>query len=122
MSPHDKPVVWLRGAIATPPFGREARIETGFLLRRLQRGDVLSLPHSRPMPDIGAGCHELRVVDAGANWRIIYHLAPDAVVILEVFAKKTMTTPKAVIADCRKRLAEYRRVIRGKRGGPHARR
>jgi phage-related protein len=120
MSPHDKPVIWLRGAIATPPLGREARIEAGFLMRRLQRGDALSFPHSRPMPDIGSGCHELRVLDTGANWRIIYHLAPDAVVVLDVFAKKTVTTPKTVIAECRKRLAEYRRVTRGQRGDPHA--
>ena len=120
MSPHDKPLVWLRGAIVTPPFGRDARIETGFQLRRLQRGDALGLPHSRPMPDIGPGCHELRVVDTGANWRIIYHLAPDAVVILDVFSKKTMATPKTVVADCRKRLAEYRRALQGKRGGPRA--
>lgn len=120
MSPHDKPLVWLRGTIATPPFGLDARIETGFLLRRLQRGDVLSLPQSRPMPAIAPGCHELRVVDAGANWRVVYHLAPDAVVILDVFAKKTATTPKTVIAACRKRLADYLRVTQGKPGGPRA--
>jgi len=120
MSPHDKPVVWLRGTVSTPPFGLEARVETGFLLRRLQRGDVLSLPQSRPMPAIGPGCHELRVVDASANWRIMYHLAPDAVVILDVFAKKTAATPRSVIADCRKRLAEYQRVTQARRGGPRA--
>ena len=110
----------MRGAIATPPFGLEARVETGFLLRRLQRGDMLSLPQSRRMPSIGPGCHELRVVDTGANWRIMYHLAPDAVVILDVFAKKTAATPKAVIADCRKRLADYRRVTQGRPGGHRA--
>lgn len=120
MSPHDRPVVWLRGAVSTPPFSLEARVETGFLLRRLQRGDVLSLPQSRPMPVIGPGCHELRVVDTRANWRIIYHLAPDAVVILDVFAKKTAATPNAVIADCRRRLAEYRRVTQERPGGPRA--
>lgn len=120
MSPHDKPVVWLRGAVSTPPFGLEARVETGFLLRRLQRGDVLSLPQSRPMPAVGPGCHELRVVDTGANWRIMYYLAPDAVVILDVFAKKTAATPKVVIAACRKRLAEYQRVTQERPGGPRA--
>lgn len=116
MSPRDKPLVWLRGAVTTPPFSLAARIEAGFLLRRLQRGDALSLPQSRPMPDVGTGCHELRVLDAGANWRIMYHLAPDAVVILEVFAKKTPATPKAVLTDCRKRLAEYRRATQRKTG------
>ncbi len=75
MSPRDKPLVWLRGEIKTPPFGQEARVEAGFFLRRLQRGDSLSLPHSRPMTDIGVGCHELRIVDGPINWRIMHHIA-----------------------------------------------
>ncbi|MGE3956933.1 MAG: hypothetical protein AB7H96_09465 [Vicinamibacterales bacterium] len=50
----------------------------------------------------------------------MYHLAPDAVVILDVFAKKTAATPRSVIADCRKRLAEYQRVTQARRGGPRA--
>jgi len=58
------------------------------LLRRLQRGEHLSLPASRPMPIIGRRCHELRVVDADQTWRIIYRVDADAVVIAEVFSKK----------------------------------
>jgi phage-related protein len=84
-----------------------ARLEAGFLLRRLQRGESLAMPQSRPMPSIGARCHELRVNDAGSNWRLVYRIDSDAIVILEVFAKKTGSTPKAVIATCRKRLKEY---------------
>jgi phage-related protein len=45
--------------------------------------------------------------DAGSNWRVIYRIDADAIVILEVFAKKSGATPKAVIATCRKRLKEY---------------
>jgi hypothetical protein len=59
----DKPLVWLHGAVKTPPFTRWGRLEAGFLLRRLQRGEKLGLPQSRPMPTIGARCHELRIVD-----------------------------------------------------------
>ena len=36
MSPHDKPLAWLHGEVASPPFGDEARREAGYLLRRLQ--------------------------------------------------------------------------------------
>lgn len=54
MSQADKPLVWMEGEIKTPPFSGEARIEAGMLLRRLQRGENLGLPHSRPMPDIGS--------------------------------------------------------------------
>jgi phage-related protein len=106
----DKPLVWLRGEVKTPPFGAEARIEAGLLLRRLQRGESLAMPHSRPMPDVGRGCHELRIRDGNQQWRLIYHLAPRAVVILGVFAKKTQATPKAVMDACRRRLAEFQRA------------
>ena len=116
MSPHDKPLVWLRGEVKTPPFGPEARVEAGFLLRRLQRGESLGLPQSRPMPDIGASCHELRVVDGSVHWRIMHYIAPDAIVILDVFRKKTVTTPKQVIQECQKRLAAFQRLT-GKKGG-----
>ena len=122
MSPRDKPLVWLRGEVKTPPFGPDARVEAGFLLRRLQRGDRLGLPHSRPMPAIGPGCHELRILDGALNWRIMHHIAPDAIVILDVFPKKTAATPKSVIADCRKRLAEFQRVVEGQKGANRARR
>jgi hypothetical protein len=47
---NNKPIVWLQGEVKTPPFSENARIEAGVLLRRLQIGDILSLPHSRPMP------------------------------------------------------------------------
>ena len=121
MSPRDKPLVWLRGEIKTPPFGTNARVEAGFLLRRLQRGDSLRLPHSRPMADIGAGCHELRIVDGSVNWRIMYHIAQDAIVILDVFAKKTAATPKSAITECHKRLAEFQRVVKSRKGTSRAR-
>lgn len=69
MSPHDKPIVWLSGEVRTPPFSfsAEARVEAGFLLRRVQRGQALGMPHSRPMPTVGPGCHELRVVDGAVS-------------------------------------------------------
>ncbi len=66
-----KPLAWLHGEIKTPPFSKEGRIEAGTLLRRLQRGEGLGLPHSRPMPSIGRGCHELRVADKSHEWRIV---------------------------------------------------
>jgi phage-related protein len=103
----DKPLAWLHGEVKTPPFGKAARIEAGYLLRGLQEGKALSMPHSRPMPTIGARCHELRIVDAGVTWRIVYRVDPDSIVIAEVFAKKTAQTPPAVVSACRRRLKEY---------------
>ena len=60
------------------------------------------------MPDVGAGCHELRIVDRDQTWRIVYHIAADAVVLLEVFSKKTSATPRAIIAGCQRRLQSFR--------------
>jgi phage-related protein len=110
MSPNDRPLVWLTGEVKTPPFSRDARLEAGFLLRRLQQGESLALPHSRAMPSIGRRCHELRIVDEDKTWRIVYHVDDDAIVILEVFAKKTKTTPDKVLKVCKKRLSAYRRL------------
>jgi phage-related protein len=71
----DKPLVWLRGAVKTPPFSKIARLEAGFLLRRLQQGESLGLPSSRPMPAVGRGCLELRVEDERRSWRLVYFVA-----------------------------------------------
>lgn len=103
----DKPLVWVKGEIKTPPFSKACRIEAGMLLRRLQQGETLGLPHSRPMPNIGPQCHELRVRAETLNWRIIYHISPEAIVILDVHPKTTRRTPNAVIGLCAKRLQLY---------------
>jgi phage-related protein len=85
----------------------DARVQTGFLLRRLQSGELLSMPDSRPMPSIGARCHELRIDDGRVTWRVFYRIDMDAIVILEVLKKQTQATPKAAIDACKRRLAEY---------------
>jgi phage-related protein len=103
----DKPLVWLHGEVKTPPFSPEGRIEAGALLRHLQRGETLSLPHSRPMPVIGRRCHELRIQDQDVTWRLMYRIDSDAVIVVEVFAKKTSATPQAVIDVCKQRLRQY---------------
>ena len=103
----DKPLAWLHGEVKSPPLSKEGRIEAGFLLRRLQRGESLGLPHSRPMPDMGQRCHELRIKDAAGNWRVMYRIDSDAIVIADVFLKKTPTTPNAVLETCRRRFKEY---------------
>jgi hypothetical protein len=48
MTAADKPLVWLHGEVKSPPFSSGARVDTGVLLRRLQRG--VSSTESIPMP------------------------------------------------------------------------
>lgn len=111
MSLTDRPLVWLHGEVKSPPFSPAVRVEAGELLRRLQNGELLSLPHSRPMPSIGARCHELRIVDEDLSWRIVYRVDKDAVLIAEVFRKSTRETPRHVIEACRRRLRLYDELI-----------
>jgi phage-related protein len=103
----DKPLVWLRGEVKTPPFSPAARLEAGVLLPALQRGRKLGLPHVRLMPTIGPRCHELRIRDADVTWRIVYRPDASAIVMLDVFARKTQATPHHVIDDCKRRLRQY---------------
>ncbi|MBW4561123.1 MAG: type II toxin-antitoxin system RelE/ParE family toxin [Mojavia pulchra JT2-VF2] len=48
--------------------------------------------------------------DANKQWRIIYRIDPDAIVILDVFNKTTQKTPKRVIQNCQKRLSLYDKI------------
>jgi phage-related protein len=107
MSLNDKPLVWMHGEVKTPPFSHDARIEAGYLLRKLQKGELLSLPHSRPMPSIGKRCHELRINDQRKTWRIVYRIDHDAIVLAEVFEKQTEGTPLHTIKTCKKRFQDY---------------
>lgn len=92
------------GVIRTPPMSVLGRAATGFYLRKLQAGEMLSLPISRPMPSIGASVHELRIMDTTGTWRIIYRIGETSIDVVEVFAKKTQKTPKQVIDRCQRRL------------------
>lgn len=76
----------------------------------LQQGEKLSMPQSRSMPNIARRCHELRINDQDVTWRIIHRIDDDAVVILEVFSKKTRNTPQLVVDVCKQRLKRYDEV------------
>ena len=42
----------------------------------------------------------------------MYRVDPDAVLIADVFAKKTQSTPKSVIVQCKKRFVAYDKVMK----------
>src|SRR5437868_5276125 len=102
-----KPVGWLYGEIKTPPFTGEGRKEAGDLLRLLQEGENLGMPQAERLPILGPQCGALRVRDGGHNWRIMYRVDTDAILVLEVYAKKTRRIPQGVIDRCKKRLKAY---------------
>jgi phage-related protein len=102
-----KRLIFLGVEIKTPPMSVEARREAGQLLRMVQDGLTLGMPRSRPMPSIGPRCHELRVRDEDANWRVFYRIDPNNVIVVLIVAKTTRTTPKRVIDLCKKKLRDF---------------
>jgi phage-related protein len=77
------------------------------MLGFVQEGKLLGLPHSRPLPSVGPGCHELRIRDETVTWRIIYRVDAHAVLVCSVFAKKSRSLPPHIISACRGRFATY---------------
>lgn len=111
-----KPLVWLSGEVKTPPFTAEGRQEAGELLRSLQEGQLLSMPQAEALSSVGQRCGALRVRDAGHSWRIMYRIDKDAVVILDVYEKKTRKIPDEVIDRCRDRLKTYDAIAKSAKG------
>jgi hypothetical protein len=67
-------------------FTEEGRKEAGDLLRLFQEGEMVGMPHAELLPIVGPRCGALRVRDGHHNWRIMYRVDPDAILVLEVYA------------------------------------
>ena len=98
--------------VTSPPVRASARAEIAELLLAIQEGLFIPMPSSRPMPNIGRGCHELRVGDENVTWRIVYHVGKEHIVLLHYFKKKTGKTPTGVIDLCKARLKKYKAAMK----------
>jgi phage-related protein len=107
-----KLVAWLHGEIKSPPFTEQGRKEAGDLLRLLQEGERLGMPQAEPLPIVGPRCGAIRVRDGEHNWRIMYRVDSDVVLVLDVYAKKTKRIPQEVIDRCRRRLKIYDEAVK----------
>ena len=88
-------------------FPKEIRIRLGKGLFRLQMGEHLGMPNSRPMPGVAAGVSELRVKGEDGSFRAFYYTASSrGVLVFHAFVKKTQQTPPLEIEVDRKRLKE----------------
>ncbi len=66
----------------------------------------------KPMPSIGKGVEEIRVVDSSGAYRVIYFARrADAVYVLHAFHKKTQRTPKKDLEIARRRFGQ---LLRGR--------
>ena len=92
-------------------FPQSARREAGFQLDRLQCG--LAPENWKPMSGIGAGVREIRKVDAGGAFRVIYVAKfAAAVYVLHCFQKKTQRTRVSDINLATRRYRELARELR----------
>ena len=88
-------------------FPEEIRGDLADALARLDAGLALSMPLSRPMPDIGRGVHELRLKARSGAYRVVYALVRrGAVHVLHAFKKTTQETTARNLESARKRLKE----------------
>jgi phage-related protein len=88
----------------------EVRGELADAIARLERGHLLSMPLSRPMPSVAPGVHELRFRDRSGVYRVLYWLAGAGTVwLLHAFSKKSQKTPQREIETARERLRRIRR-------------
>lgn len=86
---------------------QEIREDLADVLARLDAGQPLSMPLSRPMPGIGQGVHELRLRDRSGAYRVVYALVVLGIVhVLHAFKKTTRSTPQRNLDLARRRLSE----------------
>jgi len=97
---------------ALKSFPKAARAELGWLIERLQAGDTLVEPLSKPMTSVGKGCHELRYKDETGAYRTFYYLKHEkGILIFHAFKKKTQKTPKKEIETGKQRLKSLLKEI-----------
>ena len=88
-------------------FPGDARQELGKAIYDLQKGEVLAMPFSRPMPSIEPGAAELRIRDRSGIYRAFYYSrSVRGILVFHAFVKKTQTTPVGELDLGKKRLKE----------------
>jgi phage-related protein len=88
-------------------FPKNVRREIGKAIFDLQRGEILAMPLSRPMPSIGAGAAELRIRDRTGIYRVFYYVrSPRGILVFHAFVKKSQATPKHELGLGKKRFKE----------------
>jgi len=91
-------------------FPKSVRHDAGYQLDKVQRGDQPD--DFRPMPAIGKGVEEIRVLDSTGAYRVIYVARrAEAVYVLHAFQKKTQATPKNDLQIAKRR---FRQMLGGK--------
>lgn len=104
-----RPVVFLGNALQSlRDFPEDARHDAGYQLEKVQRGEQPD--DFKPMPSVGKGVEEIRVMDDSGAYRVIYVArCAEAVYVLHAFQKKRQETSKRDMEIARKRFAQLSR-------------
>lgn len=87
--------------------GSRKKFRLGRGLFRMQLGEQIGMPNSRPMPTVAPGVSELRVKGEDGIFRVFYYTASSlGVLVFHAFAKKAQRTPPLEMELARKRLKE----------------
>lgn len=90
-------------------FPANTKRDIGYQLDRVQRG--LEPTDWKPMPAIGSGVREFRIM-SGGQYRVIYITKfTDAVYVLHAFQKKTQKTRKQDIETARQALKQLLKEV-----------
>jgi phage-related protein len=103
-----KTIEWLGSSRAdVRAFPDDARIEAGWQLELVQRGD--DPDDWKPMRTVAPGVREIRIREASGAFRIIYLAAlGNRVLVLHAFQKKTRTTSKKDLDLATQRLKRWK--------------
>lgn len=103
-----KEVVWhVKALEQLRKFPEDIKKDVGYLIHRLQMGDKLNAPYSKPIKSVEIGVNELRVKDASGAYRVFYYLkTSEGIIIFHAFKKKSQKTPKKEIELGKKNLKE----------------
>jgi len=89
----------------------ETRAEILALLRRLENGEVLSMPQSRSMSSLAHGLHELRVRDSEGQVRVFYYTKiEETIYLIHALRKKSRVIPDRERDLILKRIKELNRM------------
>ncbi|MER9657393.1 type II toxin-antitoxin system RelE/ParE family toxin [Mesorhizobium sp. M0152] len=103
-----KVIEWLGSSRADlRAFPDDARIEAGWQLELVQRGD--DPDDWKPLQIVGAGVREIRVREASGAFRVIYLATlEDRVLVLHAFQKKAQATSKKDLDLAAQRLKRWK--------------
>lgn len=87
---------------------QEVKKDLGSILTKLQKGELVGHPDTKPVINFAAGVFEIRLKGAGGAYRAFYIIRPmDGILVFHSFKKKTRKTPQSEIGTGRRRLKAF---------------